>query len=108
MNWIMDNWQIISIFLGVAIAVLIVIFVPKNWLLKAVTDAEHEYGDGYGEYQKMVVYNLLLKEFPILSKFLPYPVFSWLVAAALRKMRKILDKKPKIAEFVKDTNKEVL
>lgn len=99
-SWIVENWQLISVFLGFVIAVLIVIFVPKHWLLKAVTDAEREYGDGCGEYQKMVVYNLLLKEFPILSKFLPYPVFSLLVVSALKKMRKILEKKPKIAEIV--------
>jgi hypothetical protein len=67
-SWIVENWQLLSVLLGSVIAVLIVIFVPKNWLLGAVIAAEKKYGDGYGELQKAEVYALLLKEFPEIGR----------------------------------------
>ena len=108
MNWIMDNWMTISYAIGIVISVLIVIFVPKHWLLGAVTWAESKIkGEKVGLERKMKVYNLFLQAFPILSKFLPYALFSILVDSALKQMRIILEKSPGLKNKVENGTFEI-
>ena len=90
MNWIIDNWVWLSVVIGFIISILIVVIVPKNWLLWAVLKAETELGDGTGQLKLLMVYNMFIERFPVISKFMPFKVFSILVDKALDKMKDIL------------------
>ena len=90
MNWTIDNWVWLSVVIGFIISILIVVIVPKNWLLWAVLKAETELGDGTGQLKLLMVYNMFIERFPVISKFMPFKVFSILVDKALDKMKDIL------------------
>lgn len=112
MQILLDNWFII---LGIIILIFGFIFgfytfitcptegklnKVKEWLLYAVTEAEKELGGGTGQIKLRYVYNMFLKNFSYIAKFISFDDFSKLVDEALVKFRTLLDTNKKIKEYV--------
>lgn len=75
----------------------------KNWLVWAVTEAEKTFGSGTGQLKLRYAYNLAIKQFPAIAKFLPFSVFSKMVDEALIIMREMIEKNGKIAGVIVGT-----
>ena len=92
MKWIVDNWSLL------VIAVIVVAYVIisgkksiKEWLLYGVFMAESEWGSGTGKLKLRTVYDMFVTKYPIISKIIPFAVFSLWVDEVLKEMRKILE-----------------
>lgn len=72
----------------------------KEWLKWAVTEAESYLGSGTGELKLRYVYDMAVKQFPIIKYILPFSVFDAWVDEALVWMRQQIDGNAKIAEYV--------
>lgn len=72
----------------------------KEWLKWAVTEAESYLGSGTGELKLRYVYDMAVKQFPIIKYIIPFSVFSAWVDEALVWMRQQIDANAKIAEYV--------
>lgn len=72
----------------------------KEWLKWAVTEAESYLGGGTGQLKLRYVYDLAVKQFPIIKYVLPFSVFEAWVDEALVWMRQQIDANEKIAEYV--------
>ena len=103
MKWIMDNWSLL-----IVIAVLVSYVVisgkksVKEWLLYAVFMAESEWGSGTGKLKLRTVYDMFVAKYPIISKILPFSVFSLWVDEVLKEMRQILEENKEIRASIKD------
>ena len=69
----------------------------KQWLVWAVTEAEKTFGSKTGKLKLRYAYDLAIKQFPILAKFIPFSVFSAMVDSALDIMREMIEKNANIA-----------
>lgn len=72
----------------------------KEWLRWAVLQAEAKYGSGTGTVKLRQVYDMAVSKFPIITKLMPFSVFSWLVDQALKWMKEQINKNDKIANLV--------
>ena len=72
----------------------------KNWLVWAVAEAEAVLGSKTGQLKLRYVYDLAVVRFPIMSKVLPFAIFSKLVDAALDVMRDMIANNTSIAEAI--------
>lgn len=72
----------------------------KNWLLWAVTEAEKTFGSGTGQLKLHYAYELAVKSYPAIAKFIPFSLFSKLVDDALVIMRKMIEDNGKIATVI--------
>ena len=102
MKFFIDNWYIILAALAVLAAGGIAAYryfnLPseeqlekvRQWLLKAVTEAEKELGGGTGKLKLRQVYDLFVTRFPWLARIVPFDLFSSLVDDALEDMRDML------------------
>ncbi|HEX3077918.1 MAG TPA: hypothetical protein VHQ24_13745 [Lachnospiraceae bacterium] len=72
----------------------------KEWLVWACTEAEKQLGSGTGELKLIFAYNLAIKTFPVLAKFIPYSLFSALIKKALEKMKTMIGSNEKIADIL--------
>lgn len=72
-----------------------------TWLLQAVVYAEKEFGSKTGAVKFSKVYDMYLKQFPFVSKFIPKEVFNELVSTALSEMNKMLESNLKLKNYVK-------
>lgn len=92
MKWIIDNWSLIVV---VTVIVAYVIMSGKksvkDWLLYAVFMAESEWGSGTGKLKLLTAYDMFVEKYPIISKIIPFAVFSLWVDEVLKEMRKILE-----------------
>lgn len=93
------------ILLGILVALLLIfsgIYVKgfKEWLVWAVTEAEKTFGSGTGQLKLRYAYELAIKRFPTLAKFLPFSIFCKLVDEALVIMRKMIENNGKIADVI--------
>ena len=93
------------IILGAVVIVVLVaggIYVNgfKNWLVWAVTEAEATFGSGIGQLKLRFAYELAVKQFPVIAKFIPFSVFSKLVDDALIIMREMIENNGKIANVI--------
>lgn len=75
----------------------------KNWLVWAVTEAEKTFGSGTGQLKLRYAYELAIKQFPVIAKFIPFSFFSKLVDEALVIMRKMIENNGKIAGVIVGT-----
>lgn len=93
---------IIVILFAVAVTVATILFKGgvKEWLKWAVTEAESYLGGGTGQLKLRYVYDLAVKQFPIIKYVLPFSVFEAWVDEALVWMRQQIDSNAKIAEYV--------
>ena len=72
----------------------------KNWLVWAVAEAEAMLGSKTGQLKLRYVYDLAVVRFPIMSKLLPFGIFSKLVDAALDVMNDMITNNSSIAEAI--------
>lgn len=72
----------------------------KNWLVYAVSEAEKYLGAKTGKLKIRYAYDLALKKFPVLSKIIPWSLFSWLIDKALIIMRDMISSNSNIADFI--------
>lgn len=88
---------IVAVFL---IALMMWLMGFKNWLVWAVAEAEKVLGSGTGQLKLRYVYDMAVIRFPIMSKVLPFSMFSKLVDAALDVMRDMIENNTSIAEAI--------
>ena len=91
--------------IGGIVAVFLIAFTMwlmgfKNWLVWAVSEAEAVLGSNTGQLKLRYVYDLAVVRFPIMSKVLPFAIFSKLVDAALDVMRDMIENNTSIAEAI--------
>ena len=72
----------------------------KNWLVWAVAEAEAMLGSKTGQLKLRYVYDLAVVRFPIMSKLLPFGMFSKLVDAALDVMNDMITNNSSIADAI--------
>ena len=72
----------------------------KEWLVWAVTNAEKELGGGTGRLKLRQVYDLFVQRFPIISRMIPFNVFSGWVDEALAQMKSLLATNVAVKEYV--------
>lgn len=73
----------------------------RNWLIYAVSEAEKYLGSGTGKLKIRYAYDLALKKFPMLSKLMPWTLFSWLIDRALVVMWDMINTNSSISTFIK-------
>ena len=96
-----------TIIMTVILAVVIIaggIYVNgfKNWLVWAVTEAEAMFGSKTGQLKLRYAYDLAIKHFPVLAKFIPFTLFSKFVDSALSVMRDMIENNKNIADAITD------
>lgn len=74
----------------------------KNWLVWAVAEAEAMLGSKTGQLKLRYVYDLAVIRFPIMSKLLPFGMFSKLVDSALAIMEDMIANNTSIADAIKN------
>lgn len=72
----------------------------STWLLQAVVEAEKMFNSKTGEIKFSYVYDSYLKQFPLISRFLPKAVFSELVNEALVKMKELIKDREDVRNYV--------
>lgn len=101
MSFVIENWSLIV----ALIAIVLYLFLSgkksiKKWLLFAVMLAEEDLGKGTGWYKLHTVYDSFVKAYPVLSKVIPFAVFSGWVDMALEEMKEQIEKNPYIKQLV--------
>lgn len=108
MSWLNENWNVL---LTAAIVVAYVMLsgkkTIKDWLLYGVFMAEAEWGGGTGKLKLRTVYDMFISKFPVISKLLPFSVFSLWVDEALVEMKKILEENLDIKAQITLEDKDV-
>lgn len=72
----------------------------KQWLVYACTEAEKALGSGTGQLKLKYAYDLAIKTFPIIAKFIPFNFFSKMVDKALVIMKNMIEQNKNIAEVI--------
>ena len=104
MNWLVDNWSLIIVIIGV----LVYFFLNgkksvMEWLLFAVSEAEREFSDsGMGKIKLKAVYDCFVSKYPIFSKIIPFPIFALWVDVALVEMRKLLESNKNFKKYINE------
>lgn len=62
----------------------------RNWLVYAVSESEKLFGGGTGKLKLRYAYDLALKAFPVIAKFISWDKFSKCVDEALEIMRDMI------------------
>lgn len=101
MKWIIDNWSLLVVVIIVSAYVIINGRKSvKEWLLYAVSMAEKDLGSGTGKLKLKYVYDSFVVTYPIISKLIPFNVFSLWVDEALKTMREIIETNLDIKAYV--------
>lgn len=104
MTWLINNLWVIAIGLALGTSFFYVINKDmekaKEWLLRAVIEAEKELGPKTGVLKLRYVYDMFIKAYPLLSKFVSFEEFEDMVDEALEKMKHLLDTNASIATYV--------
>lgn len=72
----------------------------KEWLKYAVTEAEKVLGSGTGQLKLRYVYDLAIKQYPWLIKFVTIEMFNEWVKEALTWMNQQIEQNPAIANYI--------
>ena len=101
MQWLQDNYSLLII-IAVAVAYFILSGKKsvKSWLIYAIAIAEKDLGSGTGRLKLAQVYADFVANYPILSKIIPFAVFSSWVDAILEDLKHLLETNMDIAAFV--------
>ncbi len=96
-----------ELIIGGIVAVILIAFTMwlmgfKNWLVWAVAEAEAVLGSKTGQLKLRYVYDLAVLRFPIMSKILPFSLFSKLVDSALAIMEDMIANNTSIADAIKN------
>lgn len=106
MKWIVDNWSLLVV---IAIIATYVIASGKKsvqeWLLYAVSMAEKDLGGGTGKLKLRYAYDSFVATYPIISKIIPFGVFSMWVDEALDEMRSIIETNMDIKAYLEVEDK---
>lgn len=78
----------------------------KDWLVFAVSEAETRFGGGTGKLKLRYAYDLAIKAFPIITKFISFNRFSKAVDEALEIMRDMLKHNERINAIITDKGEE--
>lgn len=112
MKWICDYWGLIVIALSalVVAACSIKRFVDlpraqkvqevKEWLLWAVVEAEKHFGSGTGTIKLRYVYDLFVKAFPTLARYISFTLFSSWVDEVLIRMKELIETNCNIKAYI--------
>lgn len=101
MKWIIDNWSLLVVVIIVSAYIIINGKKSvKEWLLYAVSMAEKDLGSGTGKLKLKYVYDSFVVTYPIISKLIPFNVFSLWVDEALKTMREIIETNLDIKAYV--------
>lgn len=97
----------IELIIGGIVAVFLVVLMMwlmgfKEWLVYAVAEAEKQLGSGTGQLKLRYVYDLAVVRFPIVSKIMPFNMFSSMVDAALNIMNTMIVNNEDIAVMITD------
>ena len=91
MKWLIDNWSLL------VVVILITTYLilsgkksMKEWLLYAVSMAEKDLGSGTGKLKLRQVYDAFVVRYPVMSKLIPFDIFSFYVDDTLKVMRNII------------------
>ena len=115
MKFFSENWYVIFTFICAIILLVmkIIEFIGfptekkiaevKHRLLSYVTKAETELGSRTGELKLATTYDYFCKEFPYLTKWIPYEDFKELVDEILPEMRSIIRNAGEPKEGEQDT-----
>lgn len=110
MDWIVNNWGLLLIFLTVIVGLIDLVRNDKEkaakWLLFACLEAEREFGSKTGVMKLRSVYEKFLAVFPILSKFISFQEFSDMVDKALEEMEHYINTNVQIFKYVKEIPEE--
>ena len=105
MKWLVDNWSLLVVVTAVVTCVILSGKKSiKEWLLYAVFMAESEWGSGTGKLKLRTAYDMFVSKYPIISKLIPFSVFSLWVDEALKEMRKILEENLDIKVSIEGEN----
>jgi hypothetical protein len=74
----------------------------KNWLVWAVSEAEATFGSKTGKLKLRYAYELAVNRFPMISKIIPFAIFSRFVDDALDIMRDMIENNKNIADAIAD------
>lgn len=105
--------EIKDIVMAIVLAVIVIgggIYVNgfKNWLVWAVSEAEATFGSKTGKLKLRYAYDLAAERFPVITKFMPFALFSKLVDGALDVMRDMIENNKDIANAITDKVTEEL
>ena len=78
----------------------------KNWLVWAVSEAEAVFGSNTGKLKLRYAYELAIERFPMISKIIPFSLFSKMVDDALDVMRDMIENNKDIADAITDKMNE--
>lgn len=104
MELLIDNIWIVVI--GLCIGSAIYYYVTNNkrkaraWLLRAVIEAEKEFGAGTGTLKLVDVYERFVQVLPKAADIISFEEFSQMVDKALDKMRHLQETNPAIANYI--------
>ena len=104
MKFLIDNWSFIFIAL---LAFLYFLHNGKKsvleWLFFAVSMAEHDFSDsGMGRIKLKSVYDSFVSLYPVLSKIIPFSVFSDWVDLALAEMKDAIRDNKNFKKYIEE------
>lgn len=105
--------EIKDIIMAIVLAVIVIgggIYVNgfKNWLVWAVSEAEAIFGSKTGKLKLRYAYDMAVERFPMITKFIPFAMFSKMVDDALDVMRDMIENNKDIADAISDKVTEEL
>lgn len=104
MEWIAQNWGMLLIVFLLTVGLIDLIRgqkeSAKNWLLRAVVEAEREFGGKTGQLKLRTVYEEFMKLYPTLRNFISFGEFSDWVDNALEKMHEMEHSNPTIYKYI--------
>lgn len=100
----MENWGLILIGLLLIVGLIDLLRgqkeSAKNWLLRAVIEAERELGSKTGQLKLRTVYEAFMELYPTLRNFVSFGEFSAWVDKALEKMHEMERNNPAIYNYI--------
>ena len=101
MKWIIDNWSLLVIIAGVIVYFIIT---GKRGIIQALVymtgQAEKELGSKTGQMKLRLVYNMFVEKYPVLSKIIPFKVFSNWVDIALSQLKDMMQENTNIKYYI--------
>ena len=114
MNFLINYWWLIIVTIAVIVVIVYGIYIffkkprvaqlakVKEWLLYAVSAAEKELGSGTGALKLRAVYDMFIKEFPYLVKWISFETFSKLVDEALEIFHNLVQSNMAIKTYIEN------
>lgn len=109
-NWMYFFCLIVLVTLAVYALLTFLKLTPKQQmkklqvaLLYMVTEAEKEMGSETGRVKRSMVWEWLVKRFPVITLFLTEEKYDELLEQALAEFRKLLESNEKLYDYVYDT-----